>query len=556
MPSVASEMSAVIQVARTHARLHGSASGESKGATPFSQLLDATAPPDPPPSADPPAAAQGAALAPSGPPAAGPDRAGERSGGQPGERSADAPATTAQGTSTAEPAIPAGDVDPAQEKDPTATNGTGTTAAAGPDGDAADKDKKADDGTKPSPAPPVLSDSPNPIVSIVVTPAANGAPPAPPDASGPDDAVGAVKTASAPASASPALVAAATASADKNGSTADAPAQPPSTPSPQDKTPKGDAVASPATTIEDDAPPNPQGSPAITAPAGTESEKSGTPEVAAPASAPGEPKHRTGVQPASNPTAPTTDPSGQASDPNLPTATPSANANGSPGTPAPSGQEAHAGGHEPAADALKHVADASPAPHDERPAPLLAIQDTGPLTRGPDGVQNVGLPPVTSQGASAPAANSTGDASAMLGLPAVPVAGLPVEIAARFQSSKNRFEIRLDPPELGRVEVRLDVDRDGKVTSRLVVDRQETLDLLRRDAPQLERALQQAGLKTGDSGMQFSLRDQNPGQNQNGQDALPNAARLVIPDEDIVSVDAARGYGRFLGGASGIDIRV
>ena len=78
----------------------------------------------------------------------------------------------------------------------------------------------------------------------------------------------------------------------------------------------------------------------------------------------------------------------------------------------------------------------------------------------------------------------------------VPIAGLAVEIVARAQDGPKRFEIRLDPPELGRIDVRLDVDHAGKVTSRLVVERAETLDLLRRDAPQLERALQQAGLNT------------------------------------------------------------
>src|SRR5262249_34923108 len=62
---------------------------------------------------------------------------------------------------------------------------------------------------------------------------------------------------------------------------------------------------------------------------------------------------------------------------------------------------------------------------------------------------------------------------------AVPIAGLALEIAARVQSGRSRFEIRLDPPELGRIEVRLDVDRGGQVPSRLVVDKAETLDLLR-----------------------------------------------------------------------------
>ena len=90
----------------------------------------------------------------------------------------------------------------------------------------------------------------------------------------------------------------------------------------------------------------------------------------------------------------------------------------------------------------------------------------------------------------------------------VPIAGLAVEIVSRAHEGLRRFEIRLDPPELGRIDVRLDVDRGGNVTSRLTVERAETLDLLRRDAPQLERALQHAGLNT-EGGLQFSLRDQN-----------------------------------------------
>ena len=62
----------------------------------------------------------------------------------------------------------------------------------------------------------------------------------------------------------------------------------------------------------------------------------------------------------------------------------------------------------------------------------------------------------------------------------------------RRSRGKNRFEIRLDPPELGRIEIRIDVDHDGNVTSRLTVDRADTYDPLRRDAAGLERALQDA----------------------------------------------------------------
>ena len=41
-----------------------------------------------------------------------------------------------------------------------------------------------------------------------------------------------------------------------------------------------------------------------------------------------------------------------------------------------------------------------------------------------------------------------------------------------------------------------------------MVERADTLDLLKRDAAQLERALQQAGLKTSDNALEFSLRQQ------------------------------------------------
>jgi chemotaxis protein MotD len=137
---------------------------------------------------------------------------------------------------------------------------------------------------------------------------------------------------------------------------------------------------------------------------------------------------------------------------------------------------------------------------------------------------------------------------------AVPVAGLAVEIVSRAQDGLHRFDIRLDPPELGRIDVRLDVDRDGNVTSRLVVERVETLDLLRRDAPNLERAFQQAGLKTSDQGLQFSLRDQAFSGRDNDANT-PAMARIVLAD-DIEPIETQRHYGRLAGLGNGVDIRV
>lgn len=139
---------------------------------------------------------------------------------------------------------------------------------------------------------------------------------------------------------------------------------------------------------------------------------------------------------------------------------------------------------------------------------------------------------------------------------AVPLNGLAVQIAVTALSGKSRFEIRLDPADLGRIDVRLDVDRQGRVTSHLTVEKPETLAMLRQDAPQLQRALQDAGLKTGDGGLQFSLRDQSS-QEQNTRDgAGRHNQRLVVTEEDNPVAAAARDYGRILGSNRGLDIRV
>ena len=94
------------------------------------------------------------------------------------------------------------------------------------------------------------------------------------------------------------------------------------------------------------------------------------------------------------------------------------------------------------------------------------------------------------------------------------------EIVRRASVGHNRFEIRLDPPELGRVDVRMKISDDGTVRAHLVVERAETLDLFTRDRSGLERVLEQAGYRAEDGGLQFSLKQQSAGQ----EDRLGNQA--------------------------------
>jgi flagellar hook-length control protein FliK len=91
------------------------------------------------------------------------------------------------------------------------------------------------------------------------------------------------------------------------------------------------------------------------------------------------------------------------------------------------------------------------------------------------------------------------------------------ELVRQVNDGNSRFQMRLDPPELGKIDVRVDIDRTGQVTARLTVEKAETLDLMQRDQRGLEKALQQAGLDGSKTNLEFSLK-QNPFSGQQGQD--------------------------------------
>ena len=82
---------------------------------------------------------------------------------------------------------------------------------------------------------------------------------------------------------------------------------------------------------------------------------------------------------------------------------------------------------------------------------------------------------------------------------------LALRIAARSSDGDRNFSIRLDPPELGRIEVSLSVNATGHAQAEITADKPQTLDLLQRDAPALERALKDAGLNLA-GGFAFSLK--------------------------------------------------
>ena len=93
-----------------------------------------------------------------------------------------------------------------------------------------------------------------------------------------------------------------------------------------------------------------------------------------------------------------------------------------------------------------------------------------------------------------------------------------VNIQRAVEGKVDSMTVKMRPEMLGRIEIRLDGDSAGRLQIVVLAERSETLDLLQRDARQLEQALQQAGIRTQEQGLQFGL------QGQGKQDAEPDNA--------------------------------
>jgi flagellar hook-length control protein FliK len=137
-----------------------------------------------------------------------------------------------------------------------------------------------------------------------------------------------------------------------------------------------------------------------------------------------------------------------------------------------------------------------------------------------------------------------------------------VHIAKAAAEGTDKINIKLKPVSLGQIEVQLDVASDGRVHAVIAADKPETLDLLQRDARGLERALNDAGLRTDSGSLSFNLRGQNQqfggmGGNTGSSGGFGSSADRGAPDMDLLG-NASR-IGAYLNSraaAGGIDIQV
>jgi len=86
------------------------------------------------------------------------------------------------------------------------------------------------------------------------------------------------------------------------------------------------------------------------------------------------------------------------------------------------------------------------------------------------------------------------------------------------------------PAELGSIDVKQQWQGD-KLTAQFTVDRPETLQILQREVPALERSLGQAGVNVDSGSLSFSLRQQQGNGKGNGEGFNQAAANAGLGDD-------------------------
>lgn len=140
---------------------------------------------------------------------------------------------------------------------------------------------------------------------------------------------------------------------------------------------------------------------------------------------------------------------------------------------------------------------------------------------------------------------------------AVPPEQIAVHISRAAADGVDRLHIALTPDSLGQIDVDLQFSDQGRVDVVLRVDRPETLEIMQRDARQLVRALQDAGLQADGGSLSFQLRSGDQQQHRHPAFAQMGQQSAGGGSENEATVRTATMYlSTDRQAAGGLDIRV
>ena len=151
-----------------------------------------------------------------------------------------------------------------------------------------------------------------------------------------------------------------------------------------------------------------------------------------------------------------------------------------------------------------------------------SVRGPGTATGDVANASRMDAPPPTSGGVQAPLSSNSPSRAAQASTahhapPSPATDQVSVQLRKAVDNGESKLRIQLRPHDLGKVEVKLDITGDGRAKVLVMAERPETLEILQRDSRVLERALQDAGLKTDQNSLSFDL------QGREGEDRTKHA---------------------------------
>ncbi|MEL6378190.1 MAG: flagellar hook-length control protein FliK [Pseudomonadota bacterium] len=103
-------------------------------------------------------------------------------------------------------------------------------------------------------------------------------------------------------------------------------------------------------------------------------------------------------------------------------------------------------------------------------------------------------------------------------------------VARQIGRGETRFEVRLDPPELGRIDVRYHAQENERASLTLIFEEEATRDLFRRDTDSLRAFLRDQDLNIRADQLRFDLAsDQNNDRHTPFDTSDPRAFSVALP---------------------------
>ena len=136
---------------------------------------------------------------------------------------------------------------------------------------------------------------------------------------------------------------------------------------------------------------------------------------------------------------------------------------------------------------------------------------------------------------------------------------IKVNITKSAVKGVDTIQVQLKPEELGHIEIKMQLAKDGKLQAHIISSRADTMEMLQKEIPALEKAFNEAGFETDSNSFSFSYReDAQSRQENNAESNLRDFIGNILDNEKTAEGlnEEAMGYNQIWDGTSALNIRV